>query len=281
MSTRAKPIIDVAKKLIDLSKVLFYALTLIFPIIANRFSNYTAFAVDYIIAYPAVFAIAVIAITFIINILSALTFLKFVSQLYSVFHLAFSSLVLSNIVSSVHASVDAGLSKHDAVINVLPTMALIIFGLLFVYIASSDSYSFGKSVLRWRDNRNSSEASKSLNNFRKIERRGDKNDLFGSGTSSERAALWDFDKKQNEWISGLSDKYPNWFDLTVASFSWAAILAVVFTVASYFIFIYSDSHVILTYAGDWLICESTFIIVDIAAICLGSTYEEVEDVFVK
>ena len=176
-------------------KFIFYALTIILPSVAAQLSGYTSDITTYIIENPWLPALGVIAMTLIAMWLPTL------ANVVSVACMMFATLMVRNLVSLADADVLGGMSRADAFAKLAPVFGIVFFGVLFLYIATSNSFSFGMIVLLTKNKIQSGIDRSSKRKFREI----------------------------------VKDR-PGFFDLSTASCILALILAAGSVVAAYYVF---------------------------------------------
>lgn len=226
------------KKVTKCLKFIFYALTIILPSIAAQLSGYTSDITAYIIENPWLPALGVIVITLVAMWLPTL------ANVVSVACMMFATLMVRNLVSLADADVAVGMSRADAFAALAPVFGIVFFGVLFLYIATSDSFSFGMIVLLIKNKIRS-----------KIDR--------------------DSKKKLREIVK----ERPGFFDLSTASCVLALLLAVGSVVGAYYVFINSGEGALLATRGTSIICDAPFILIDVIGMFLGFTYSDVENAF--
>lgn len=219
-------------------KFIFYALTIILPSVAAQLSGYTSDITTYIVENPWLPALGVIAMTLIAMWLPTL------ANVVSVACMMLATLMVRNLVSLADADVLGGMSRADAFAKLAPVFGIVFFGVLFLYIATSNSFSFGMIVLLTKNKIQSRIDRSSKRKFREI----------------------------------VKDR-PGFFDLSTASCILALILAAGSVVAAYYVFISSGEGALLATRGTSLICDAPFILIDIIGIFLGFTYSDVESAF--
>ena len=219
-------------------KFIFYALTIILPSIAAQLSGYTSDITAYIIENPWLPALGVIAMTLIAMWLPTL------ANVVSVACMMFATLMVRNLVSLADADVLGGMTRADAFAALAPVFGIVFFGVLFLYIATSNSFSFGMIVLLTKNKIQSKIDRSSKKKFREI----------------------------------VKDR-PGFFDLSTASCILALIIAAGSVVAAYYVFISSGEGSLLETRGTSLICDAPFILIDIIGMFLGFTYSDVENTF--
>lgn len=251
------------KWFVRILKFAFYVLTFLLPAIATPLLGVANTIIDYIINYP-VYAIIIFIVPVILS-----RCLEPIANICSFIYMVFATLMLRNIVSFAELEVESGLSRSEAFIQIIPTLAVILFGLLFLYISTSDSYVFGMMVCRIRDNINHRKALKCVSEFRKAEKNQDELGMENAQTK--------FDNANAQWTKSLNTDRPTFLDSLVVSLIFGAIFAAIFTIISYFIFVYSNMNLILESIGTYLICNLAFLLIDLFYIFYGLTYDEVED----
>ena len=245
---KEKRIKKTAKNCIDIVKLVFYVLMLLLPSVADYILKQAEALKDNIagvllICVPAIILSAV-----------AVLYLPAVANLFSLFYLIFGSLLIKGVISDAGIKLENGADIIDVAIRVLPVLFVILFALYAVYIMASDSIAFTFDALKRREKRNYKATIRSINAYRVAERKGRATDTM----------LSDFSRKQRMMVDNHYNYKVSPKDRFVVALKKAVIGAILFSALSCALFIFSKHHWMISYLGEWFVCNAAFLAMDVA-----------------
>ena len=275
---------NIADKICNYIKVIYYVILLFFPAIADMlFSKATVFK-DLVFGNLLITSLVIAVCTLIVIHIPQIT------HLFSLIYLVFSSFLLESMVTDAKASIDSGMNSVDVAIKTIPFLFLFSLALLFVYNVTSNSISFYYGALRKRDKRNYNATMKSIKKFRVAERNSQKQDIQRLKGKKTNGVNYDLNALENDIQKKNAKQASDWANpkLSIMDRILPAILptllgAIFSTVVAYAVFTYSKDYSFLAWFGEALVCNLMFLITDIVTFfrTRGGTTEDLEKAFAK
>lgn len=286
-----KKIKELADKSCSAIKVLFYLLTFLLPTVADSLFAKAIGIKDFVFDHMLVMAIVMVLSAAIVALIPQF------AHLFSLVYLIAGSFLLDGMISDVNAAIQSGANQVDVAIRAIPFPFILLLGLLFVYLITSDGIVFCYAAFMAKNKRKFRAAKRSSRRLTSTIRSTGRKDIrrqkafykeqrkklvkdIRAGRKVEIVSapqsIYDHTKlhqrkreseeKWQESSDSWNNKKLTILDRIPTAVVRALLGALVFTTLGYTLFVYSKGLGILAYLGEIFIGNLAFLVTDIVTI---------------